>query len=138
VSRMQRVKGAKFERRLTNIYKRAGIAAKRGIGQARAASEVPDVDVDGLWNEAKHHQLTNPRAALRQAQRDSKGSGRTPIAVCMDNGKPPIVTLELVDFLELLYAARYYVRGADPGDGPPRRPRAEWLNPPKGEPEEEV
>lgn len=137
MGKMQRVKGAVFERRVVRIARRAGLASKRGIGQSRAANEVPDVDLEGFWPECKHHQRTNPRAAYRQAKRDSKGTGRVPVAICLDNAaKEPEVHLGLRDFLELVYAARHYVRGVDPGDGPPREPQAKWLVDPKGDGED--
>ena len=117
---MQRRKGAAFERFVSNTLKTVFPASKRGLGQTRAAGEVPDVDAPGYWPECKHQQRTNPRAALAQAIEASGASGRVPFAVCKDNGEAPFVTLRLTDFVELLYGYHYYDRGSDCGAGPKR------------------
>lgn len=107
MSGMQRRKGATFERELARFLREEGFEAARGIGQARAASEVPDVDLDGFWLECKRHRRTNPKAALAQAITDSadNGEGRVPVAVCRDNGqsmRDATVTMRLGDWIELL------------------------------------
>lgn len=107
MSAMQRRKGAAWERELAAYLRANGVDAQRGIGQARSASEVPDVDVDGWWVEAKRHARTNPKAALAQAISDSDahGEGRVPVAVCRDNGtsiEAATVTMRLSDWVELI------------------------------------
>lgn len=107
MSAMQRRKGAAWERELAAFLRSEGIEAKRGIGQARASSEVPDVDVDGWWIEAKRHARTNPKAALSQAIEDASANGenRIPVAVCRDNGtslSETTVTLRLTDWVHLV------------------------------------
>lgn len=107
MSAMQRRKGATWERELAAYLRANGVDAQRGIGQARAASEVPDVDVAGWWIEAKRHARTNPKAALAQAIADSaaNGDGRIPAAVCRDNGtgiEAATVTMRLYDWVELV------------------------------------
>lgn len=100
---MQRRKGMKWEQEVARRFAAAGWdGAKRGIGQPRAGNEVPDVDVPTLWPECKHGQKTNPRAALAQATKAAGKTGRVPVAITRDNGEPPIVTLRLDDFLELV------------------------------------
>lgn len=111
MSAMQRHKGAKFERELAAHLRAAGLDARRGIGQARSASEVPDVELDGWWIEAKRHQRTNPKAALAQADKAAAehGGQRVPVAVCRDNGSAmpmTTVTLYLDDWIRLVLAAR--------------------------------
>jgi hypothetical protein len=105
LGRWKRNKGANFERWVSNVFKAVYETAKRGLGQARSAGEVPDSDIPTWWPECKAHKLTNPRAALAQAIEASAGSGRVPIAVCKDDHKPPIVTLRLEDFVRLLARA---------------------------------
>jgi hypothetical protein len=104
---MQRRKGAGWERELAAHLRSEGIEAQRGIGQARRSSEVPDVDVEGWWIEAKRHQRTNPKTALQQAIADAaeNGEGRIPVAVCRDNGtalQDATVTMRLGDWVELV------------------------------------
>jgi len=104
---MQRRKGAEFERELARYLRAEGFEAQRGIGQARAASEVPDVDLAGFWLEAKRHKKTNPKAALGQAIEDAaeNGEGRVPVAICRDNGQSladSTVTMRLADWIELV------------------------------------
>jgi hypothetical protein len=98
----QRRKGGRFERAVAAAFRVVFPGAKRGLGQARAGGEVPDVDVPGFWPEAKAHRLTNPRAALAQAIAAAGSSGRVPIAVCKDDGMEPLVHLRLEDFVALL------------------------------------
>lgn len=106
MGRMQRTKGATFERLVTGLFRQVYPGAKRGIGQARAASEVPDVDVPGWWPELKHGIAPSWRAALKQAQKASKGTTRTPLVITRDNGGPIMVHVQLETFLELLKFAK--------------------------------
>ena len=109
MGKMQRVKGATFERFYARVLQGAGVAAKRGIGQARAAAEVADVDVAGWWHELKHGVAPSWRAALAQAkealrQRAKKGiteEARAPLIVTRDNNGPVVIHLELEHFLPL-------------------------------------
>jgi hypothetical protein len=107
-----RRKGARFEQEVARAFRAVGFGgARRGLGQARSASEVPDVDVDAeprLWPELKRGRLTSPRAALAQATEAAAQSGRVPVAICRDDGGDAFVTLTLVDFLAL------YARAARP------------------------
>lgn len=107
MSARQRRKGAAWEREIALYLRSQGLEAKRGIGQARSASEVPDVDLPGWWVEAKRHARTNPKAALAQAVADAEehGGGRVPVAICRDNGTPlegATVTLRLADWVALV------------------------------------
>jgi len=97
-----RRKGADFERAIVRRFREVmpNAEVRRGL-QARSGSEVADVDVPCFWPELKRHKLTNPREALRQAQ-STCPKGRTPIAVCKDDGSPAVVMLSLDDFLELV------------------------------------
>jgi hypothetical protein len=51
--------------------------AKRGIGQAREAGEVPDVDGTPYWIEAKHRKQLSVHAAYLQAV-DAKATNADP------------------------------------------------------------
>jgi hypothetical protein len=109
MSKMQRTKGATWERELARYLTDHGLVSKRGIGQARSATEVPDVDLPGYWVEAKRHKRTSPRKALEQAVADSAKSGRVPVAVCRDNGTSAdeaMVTMRLADWVVLVASLR--------------------------------
>lgn len=113
MSAMQRRKGATFERELARYLTENGVEARRGIGQARSASEVPDVEVDGYWIEAKRQIKPNIRAALEQADKAAAEAhpvgGIVPVAVCRSNGdsmQRSTVTLYLDDWIELVKAKR--------------------------------
>jgi hypothetical protein len=70
---------------------------------------VCDVEGTPWWVEAKVGALTNPRAAIRQAEQAT--DGRPVVAICKDNAKRPgkapdvWVTLRLDAFLALLAAS---------------------------------
>lgn len=101
-----RRKGATWEREL--VHRFAPLVPEASVrrgAQARGGDEAPDVDVPGLWVEAKHGRKVNLRAALTQARRDAS-AGRVPIAVCKDDRCEPVVVLGLEDFLTLWSAWR--------------------------------
>jgi hypothetical protein len=99
-----RTKGANFERAIANIFK--GIFGednvKRGLGQSRSGSEVPDVDCPYFWIECKRGAKCDPKGALRQADAASKDDLRVPLAVTKEDFQDPMVTMYLDDFCELL------------------------------------
>ena len=100
--RKSRIKGAVWERKLVRLFREAMPEAdvKRGL-QYRSGDETCDVDVSPFWIEAKAHNRTNIKAALRQAM-ETAPQGRLPIAVCKDDYKQPIAAMLLDDFLELI------------------------------------
>ena len=79
MGRWQREKGAAFERAIANLLKPLWPDARRGIGQARAANEVPDVDGTPWWIETKAHRQVSIQAAYRQGI--DAAEGRRPVAV---------------------------------------------------------
>lgn len=111
--RTSKVKGANYEREIAEVFRDAFPDAKRGIGQARSASEVADVEGTPFWIECKHRKAENPRAALNQAvlaqlAAGAKHKGKVPIVVSRVPGTredelvSDIVTMRLEDFLALL------------------------------------
>jgi len=75
--------------------------AKRGLGQARGA-EVPDVDIPGVWLEAKRGIRSAPLPkAYAQALRDCEGTGRIPIAVRRLDRQRGVARLRLCDLQAL-------------------------------------
>lgn len=113
---MQRNKGAGFERLVAAVLTAAGVPARRGIGQARSAGEVPDVEVPdapALWVECKHGAAPSWRAALAQAR--AAAPGRVHVVVTRDNRGPPTAHIPLGLFAEMLVA---WVRAQRAGGGP--------------------
>jgi hypothetical protein len=102
MGRKSREKGARFERAVAAALVLVYPEARRGLGQARSAKEVPDVDARGLWPECKRQIRPNPFRALEQAIEASNGSGRTPIAICRSDHGEATATLRFVDLLALL------------------------------------
>ena len=114
-ARHARRKGKSFEREVANAFKKVYPNARRGLGQARAAGEVPDVALAGpFWIECKAHKRPNIIHALEQAEgaleehlaeRPGKGPS-VPMAVTKADRTVPMVTLYLDAFLELLMALK--------------------------------
>jgi hypothetical protein len=106
-----RRKGSTFEREVARILQPVYPNAKRGIGQTRSASEVPDVQGTPWWVEAKHHRKVNIRKAFEQAidarnkAVPSKNLQRIlPVmVVSRDNGKTTLATIDLDVMLVLLH-----------------------------------
>jgi hypothetical protein len=99
MGKMQRDKGSTFERLIATVFRDIWPEARRGIGQARSAKEVPDVDGCPYWPELKHRKTVSIQSAMKQARNDT--DGRPPIVVSRDNRGPILVTLELDTFLAL-------------------------------------
>jgi hypothetical protein len=103
-----RTKGKGYERELAQELRELlnMPSIKRGIGQARAAGEVADVDgVPLFWVEAKREKSTKPKEALAQAEQaitcDGAQTGaidKLPLAVCRDDGARPIAVMFWGDF----------------------------------------
>ncbi len=115
MGRLSRQKGKKWEREVARRFREAlGLPAdvvKRGLGQARSAGEVPDVDgVPGYWPECKntdrkHH---DPHGALAQAStavQESSDPSRVPVAICKVDRSPPTATMYLDDLVDLVHSA---------------------------------
>ncbi len=100
--RRSRIKGAVWERTLARMFREVMPEAniKRGM-QYRSGEEAADVECPVFWIEAKHHNRTNVKAALRQAI-ETAPKGRWPIACCKDDHQEPIVAMLLDDFLEFV------------------------------------
>jgi predicted AAA+ superfamily ATPase len=98
-----RAKGASFEREVAKlITEKTGLAAKRGLGQARAGgSEVADVEVDHIHIEAKRHIKCNIKAAMKQAIADSQNKNKPPVVITKDDYEPILVTMLFDDWVQL-------------------------------------
>ena len=94
-----RNKGSSFEREMANEFKKVYPGARRGIGQARSAKEVSDVDGTPWWVECKVGKRTNIPAAFDQATEAT--DGRDIIVVSHNDGGFNFVTMTLAVFLKL-------------------------------------
>jgi hypothetical protein len=120
MGKRSREKGVKYEqwvaRQLAVVYP----TAKRGIGQARRADEVPDVEGTPWWVETKHNRCAKIQTAYKQAVTARAKSPsvyrRAPIlVVTRDDGSEDLATLpfaELVKMMRELEALRRSFDGA--------------------------
>lgn len=111
--RASRLKGHNFERDVCSMFREACALdhkqVKRGLSQPRGGTaEEPDVVLPPefpLWLECKVGKLTNPRAALKQAQKalkDQKVEDKIPVAICKDDRTEPVAMLPLPTFIKLI------------------------------------
>jgi len=108
MGKLSRTKGCAFERHIANRLKLIYPHARRGIGQARAGGEVPDVDGTPMWIECKHERRPNPFAALKQARlaltdtrEPTKYAGGV-VVIARKQGGEDIAVLPLDDYLTLM------------------------------------
>jgi hypothetical protein len=108
LGKMKRRKGSSYEREIATMLKVLWPEARRGIGQARNAGEVPDVDGTPYWVEAKNHKRApNVHAAYAQAieAQAGKPSKRPVLVVSRKTGDGlDLATLPLRELLLLLEA----------------------------------
>jgi hypothetical protein len=103
MGKMSRTKGASFEREIATTMRQVFPGARRGLGQARSAREVPDVDGTPYWIECKNHRRVNIQKAFAQATTDTDAA-RAPVVVSKDLRTEVLVTMALSTFLALLGA----------------------------------
>lgn len=94
------VKGKTFERVVAVALRDIYPDARRGIVQARAGNEAPDVEETPFWVECKIGQRVNLHGALAQAAEAT--DGRPPLAICKVDFQPPTATMYLSDFIALI------------------------------------
>jgi hypothetical protein len=73
MGRWSRNKGAGWERLVATDLKQIFPEARRGLGQARSAKEVSDVEGTPWWVECKRGKRVSIRAALAQARAATDG-----------------------------------------------------------------
>lgn len=105
-----RLKGANFERNMaTKLTELTGIEFKRGLGQTRmGGSEVSDIlakDLPAFHFELKKQKRCNIKAAMLQAETDTKKSGKTCVVITKDDDANSIlVTMKFSDWVPLFNA----------------------------------
>lgn len=109
LGKMSREKGARYERFVANQLKETYTEAKRGIGQARSASEVADVDGIPWWLEAKNHKRVVIRRAFEQGEvarllcSDVRKARLPVLVVSRDHMKCDLATMRLDVLKKLLF-----------------------------------
>lgn len=98
-----RRKGAGFEREVAEHLRPVWPAAKRGLGQARDARGLADVEGTPYHVQCKHGLQPNIVAALAQADRDrdAPGDKRPALVVTRRDRGDTLVTMRLGDFVQL-------------------------------------
>jgi hypothetical protein len=108
MGKSQRDKGARWEREVAKAMTAVGLEAKRGLVQARSASEGADVECAGWWPECKHWKEPATLRALEQAEEASRGSGLRPVAICKADRRTPTATWrETIAGVELVVTADF-------------------------------
>ena len=106
MGKSQRTKGANYERAVATLFrdKMPGADVKRGLQYQHAqGATVPDVDCPIFWVECKRGKAPVIRRALHQAERDSTGTHKIPLAVVRDDGDTEAyATMRLDDLLEMV------------------------------------
>lgn len=104
MGKMQRDKGARFERQVAGLFKDYGYNAFRTGQYQGKTGECADVEgVPFLHIECKHCEKMHLYDWLAQADRDLKASKRNAKAVVIHkaNNKPVLVTMHFEDFMDL-------------------------------------
>lgn len=144
-AKQKRKKGGDYERFVASRLAEVWPKARRGIGQTRAAGEVPDIQGTPLWVEAKHRRSISVHAAIAQARAamaDWIARGGDPLtyrapalALRLDSGKrlpdgtferrEDLVVLPLEEFLRLAKLAEVALAPTPPPPSPPPDPAPE-------------
>ena len=127
MGKRERDKGNGYEREVAEMLREVWPDARRGIGQARAAGEIPDVTKTPYWWETKHRKAISVPAAVRQAKAamaDYLARGGHPddfrslaLSLRWDTGVPfekrdDLVVLPMAEFIRLAKLAEAVLTGA--------------------------
>lgn len=118
MGKMQRDKGARFERALASIFRDYGYDARRTAQRCGKSGDAADVvGLPGLHIEAKNCQTMRLYEWMAQAKRDAEagGKGFLPAVFHKKNNAEILVTMELPDFMNLYreFAAGHDLDGGD-------------------------
>ena len=95
-------KGARFERKLSSIFRDYGYKARRTAQYCGNTGEAADViGLPGLHIEAKHQETMRLYDWIAQAKRDAAGSGKIPAVFHKKNNAEILVTMELENFMDI-------------------------------------
>ncbi len=104
MGKMQRDKGAGFERQVAGMFRDWGYKAFRTAQHMGKTGNAADVDgVPGLHIECKAVEKMRLYEWIAQADRDNKASKKDaiPVVIHKANYKPVLVTMHIEDFIEM-------------------------------------
>jgi len=102
MGKMQRQKGARWERDVVNRLKAIGFTdAKRGFQMRGGAAECPDVSAGPFHIECKVGKKPPIRTALETAVTTCP-KGMVPVAVIKEDRREPYIVMPLEDFEDLI------------------------------------
>ena len=100
MGKMQRTKGATFEREIVNLLKSKGYNASRNLEQVRSGGG--DIDLPRWLIECKRYaKIGRVYEWLEQAITSASGSQK-PIVVARADNEEAIVIMRLTDFMEVM------------------------------------
>ena len=99
MGKMQRTKGAVFEREVVHSLRSIGIASDRNLEQTRDGGG--DIDLPGYMIECKRRAKIGVYEWLEQAERAAK-DGQIPVVVARADRKEAIAIIKWVDFMRML------------------------------------
>lgn len=104
MGKMQREKGARFERLIAGLFKDWGYRAFRTAQYCGKSGDAADVEgVPGIHIECKHCEKMALYDWMAQAIRDTKAEKKNnkPVVIHKANNKPILVTMLFDDWMEL-------------------------------------
>lgn len=108
MGRMSRNKGKAFERKVAKMLSLRGFAARRAVQFDGTFDH--DVKTELPFNfECKAVESLNIYNAMKQSKQDASRFDNIPTVVHKKNNNPVLVTMEFVDFIDLLQWATGYV-----------------------------
>lgn len=101
MGKMQRNKGASFERQVAGMFKDHGYNAYRTAQHCGNTGDAPDVSgVPYIHCECKAVEKMHLYDWMAQAVRDAKKKGNVPVVIHKQNYKDVLVTMRWCDFIE--------------------------------------
>lgn len=102
MGKMQREKGARFERTLASLLKAEGFEAERTAQHSGKNGGEPDVrGLPGIHIEAKAQEKMHLYDWMDQAKRDAEDTGNYPTIFHKQNHKEILVTMRFEDWMQL-------------------------------------
>ena len=111
MSKMQRTKGASFERDIVNVLKEHGYEAGRNLTQTRDGGG--DIDLPRWLLECKRYAKIAVYVWLKQAIKAAR-PGQIPVVIARADKEEAIAILRFIDFMELMNAKEAQTKPYDP------------------------
>ena len=104
MGKMQKEKGARFERKVAEFFRDWGYNAFRTAQYEGKSGNCADVEgVPGLHIECKHCEQMRLYEWMAQADRDNEASThkKVPVVIHKANNKPILVSMHIEDFVQI-------------------------------------